>query len=153
MIQQAWSLTFLTLLKYYYVIYNFIIIIFRWFNSYVALNTQSNNFVQNMDRIWHATLDSNKLSYSFHNKVVIDFLEILANHAQLCYKHHKLIPKLTRSNITKKTSLSRLGHIVTPLHKLITGDLEHQNGWYLTIWKAHKNQYTSSIISKTWFKA
>ena len=59
------------------------IIIFRWFNSYLALNTQSNNYVQNMDKIWHATSDSNKLSFSFHNKVVLDFLEILANHAQL----------------------------------------------------------------------
>ena len=90
-------------------IYNFLIIIFSWFNSYLALNTQSNNSVQNIDRIWHATSDNNKLSSSFHNMVVMDFLEILPNHSQLCYKHHKLIPKLTRSNITKKISLSRLG--------------------------------------------
>ena len=94
---------------YYEIIYNFLIIIFRRLNSYLALNMQSNNSIQNMDKIWLATSNNNKLSSSFYNKVVLDFLEILENHEQLCYKHHKLIPKLTKSNITKKTSLSRLG--------------------------------------------
>jgi hypothetical protein len=73
------------------IVYNFVTIIFRWFNSYLVLNTQSNNSVQNMDKIWHATSDSNNLSFSFQTKVVPDFLESLSNCAQLFYYHLRVI--------------------------------------------------------------
>ena len=98
------------------------------------LNTQSNNSIQNKDRIWHATSGNNKLSSSFHNKVVLDFLEILENHEQLCYKTSQANYKVNQVKYHKEDiSIQIRTESVTPLHKLITGDLDHQKVWSLTI--------------------
>ena len=55
---------------------------------------------QNMDGIYHATLNSHNLSFICPEIMVMYFLESLRNCEQLCYKHLELNLQLTRSYIT-----------------------------------------------------